>query len=308
MVRAPAKHYLVALEPCKALVWTQESWWRMKHERPLMAAEIVDAVMRQFGEDSAWSQEGQSLNRNRGRTRVAGGQGEQQGQNQFFHDALHATHSDPFQSLNPDDNGAAPKASETSVEQMQCSTWQTSTDKSPCNSERMSAVTQLLRHKLRDLEFSHCLDLTGLYDLSGDTNTPALPDLPPSFSEDLIYAFEIHNQRVQGSKPPLLPFRRVPRALKTAGLFGFPEEVLRQFLPGPSHEPPAMKPKHAGGLTVEEFLLCGRAAAMAPLNQKQLDSLRGTFDELDLDKDGLIKRKELNNLLSSSSGRCWTTT
>jgi len=52
LMKAPSRYYAVAIEDGEALCWSQDQWWRMACERPLMMSEILKCIMKQQARDS----------------------------------------------------------------------------------------------------------------------------------------------------------------------------------------------------------------------------------------------------------------
>lgn len=52
LIRSPSKNYAIAIEDGEVLCWTQEDWWRMTYDHPLMMLELLKAAMKQQGRDN----------------------------------------------------------------------------------------------------------------------------------------------------------------------------------------------------------------------------------------------------------------
>lgn len=185
LTHAPPRLHAVAIEDGEALRWSQAQWVKMSRERPLMAAAIVKAAMRQQSRDLDYSS--------------------------------HAA------SFVPADGQLAPPAVDGAAlgtQSIRPFPSQASTGRHGGHRRPAPHLPHELRLHLDRLSTARALDRLGLFaaPAANDARAP-LPKLPENLREDILSAFDTFCERAaDGSKQ--LAAGDIGRALMLAGIFG----------------------------------------------------------------------------------------
>jgi len=185
LTHAPPRMHAVAIEDGEALCWSQAEWVKMSRERPLMAAAIVKAAMRQQSRDLDYSSHAASFVLADGRLAPPAVDGAALG----------------TQSIRP-----LPS--------------QASTGRHGGHRRPAPHLPHELRLHLDRLSTARALDHLGLFagPAAGEQSAP-LPKLPDNLREDIVSAFDTFCERAaDGSKQ--LAAGDIGRALMLAGIFG----------------------------------------------------------------------------------------
>ncbi|OLP99842.1 hypothetical protein AK812_SmicGene17536 [Symbiodinium microadriaticum] len=251
----PSSSYALAVEDGEVLFWTEEQWWKMTNEHPLMMQEISKAVMRQQGEHH--------FHRDPEKRR----RGSELSLEDIDTDRLMRREVSPSEvetSPGDDENSDEEELvkvsfpSETPEES-------TLTLCSPINlgetfeREELQKLPQL-QTRIMEMHFAKALGEQGFFRnalLPEKSSDDYLPDLPKMLIDDLRLAYYTFAEKgdqsgdVQGKI--VLPASRVIDALLYVGIFHIlAEEVNKK------------------DLTLEEFLQLGRECHLARLRPEQL--------------------------------------
>mmetsp|Transcript_65921 Transcript_65921/g.169648 ORF Transcript_65921/g.169648 Transcript_65921/m.169648 type:complete len:1614 (-) Transcript_65921:40-4881(-) len=320
--RAQSKTCAVTLESGELVFWTQEQWWRMSREQPIMVRDILRAVMRQQTMESAT------------------GVQERKPQKELVNYASERSSVAFTPSVDMDesagsmegtvtldmDEPAGSKEEPTSQWARQTSQW--SSIVNPHSREQFRRQTSApsafvpteLEGILQELEAAASLADLGFFEPLSDDEVAEHPPLSATMQRDLHNAFVTYATRdtaasqptspMKGSRPgsPKRQFR--PRSPKAGSSPGSPMagSLPEPTLPYQSLEAALMyagvfdsvllfQEGHLTELTYAQFMEIAHFATMAKLSQKHLDIIHKIFQEFDFDGSNSLDPGELSQIL-----------
>jgi len=192
LMKAPSRYYGVAIEDGEALCWSQDQWWRMACERPLMMSEILKAIMKQQARDS------NSFDAQLHDTVASGGLSDDAVWNLVHNESMMRQGSVLSQASKPSIMSRHSVATPSLPEEVQV--------------------------RLAAMETAQVLEGQGFYLPVSEGEQAVLPDLPPSLKADVEVAFNSYAlQRPGGEDEAFIAASDVPNAVMYAGLFHLPE-------------------------------------------------------------------------------------
>jgi len=286
----------VALRSGEVVYWSQEQWWRMSREQPIMVRDILRAVMKQqVNEKAAGSVAAQpQLNAVKDRagdsplckTRTAassastGSEAGKSGKVPAFRsrstlekvkDTLRGHSSVSASSFEVHDEAmtkiiAGPKKQD-----------HTTIDK--------DLLPRELLLQLQELEVAHCLSDRGFFDVIPAGEVASHPEMPVPVRRDLHNAFVTFctvAAEEAGGKDATLPWGSITNALKYAGIFN-------TLLVDDDQ-------KHPESLKEAEFMSLAHSAAMAKLSKNNVEVIHAIFRKFDKDGSNSLDLGELGQV------------
>jgi len=256
IMRMPAKFYGVALEDGELLCWTQERWWAMACERPLMMAEILKAVMKQQARDCDAMEVFQSPTQAHMKETVDVDEAAWEGVEQ------EGSFSPNFSRQISRQTSGGSKDGNAVVRIV---------------GDQFAELPEWLATRLQNLESASVLSGLKFYDPPPEGDVAKLPSLPALLRRDLEIAFSTYIDIVTGE----IDGGRVSDALKFAGAF----------------EVETSDWENESSYCKEDFMHIGHKVLMAPLCQRDLQTIETYFQKADEDGDGALNLHELSSFL-----------
>jgi Ca2+-binding EF-hand superfamily protein/CRP-like cAMP-binding protein len=303
LLQAPTRMHAIAIQDGEVLYWTRDLWEQMQRERPLMAAAIVKAAMRQLARDTDEVQ----------RTAVAAmaaiGQGvqhavmraspeiasEESGFISRFASKMIHRPSKRIREPGEQEDGFDRQVSSASAFSVSGPRVETPMGRSrTSHQEKMMRLRsagvhlpQELRIPLQRLATARALEHLDFWSAPclGDAIAP-YPRMPDEVLEDVVSAFDTYcHETVDG---PRLSANDISKALMFAGIFGT--------------ELNDKKAAEVGPITESDFMAVAHEALLSPLTESQARRVKQIFEEHDNDKTGTLYRWQLPSVFRDAFG------
>ncbi|OLQ03179.1 hypothetical protein AK812_SmicGene13887 [Symbiodinium microadriaticum] len=264
----PSSSFALAVEDGEVLFWTEEQWWKMTNEHPLMMMEISKAVMRQQGEHHFHRQP--EKNRRPSELSMEDIDTDVLMRREVSPSDVQPTEVEDSEeeelmipSETPEDLPPTTYTSNASIGSYQyngVTRFNKSVLCSPIDlgeafeRDELKRLPQL-QTRIMELHFARALGEQGFFRSAGDADY--LPDLPKMLIEDLrlaYFTFAEKGDDMQGKI--ILPASRVIDALLYVGIFHILTEEVNQK-----------------DLTLEEFLKLGRECHLARIHPEQMQKI-----------------------------------
>jgi len=285
LVGAPSDGYAVAVEDGEVLFWTEEQWWKMANEHPLMMLELSKAVMRQQGSHHMHRDPEAKVEE----TITMGADADEEARLA----TLPLIAEDSTDEEDEEDN-AIPQEHHILQKVSNCKEIRRTHEVlcSPIvlgDAFNRDALTKLpqLQTRILEMHFARALGELGFFRKDGDEGI--LPELPRVLLDDLRVAFYTFSQVPDNDEKaePVLPGLRVIQALLYVGIF----HILAEDV---SDE----------DLKLEEFLELGRECHLARLKKEQMDQIEQLCCEHEHDVEGqtMLLVKDVSRMLEKLLG------
>jgi len=287
LVGAPSDGYAVAVEDGEVLFWTEEQWWHMANEHPLMMMELSKAVMRQQGSHHLHRDPEARVEDT---ITMAADIEEEEAEGlamSWMRGVSEDTEAEEDDDVIPTEHHILQKVSNSReirrTHEVLCSPIVLG---DAFNRESLTKLPQL-QTRILEMHFARALGELGFF--RKDSAEGVLPELPRVLLDDLRVAFYTFAQRPddQPTAVPVLPRARVIEGLLYVGIF----HILADEVCGKD-------------LSLEEFLELGRKCHLARLGKEQMDQIETLCCEHEHDVGGqtMLLVKDVSRMLEKLLG------
>lgn len=261
LVGQPSNGYAVAVEDGEVLFWTEEQWWKMANEHPLMMMELSKAVMRQQGSHHLQRDPEARISE---QIAISPDVGEEAKVTNPILPILEEDSEEEEAFDSQDDEDGVPLENHMLTKVASAKEIRRTKDVlctpivlgDAFNRETLTKLPQL-QTRILEMHFARALGELGFF-RKDPSDEGILPQLPRILLDDLRVAFFTFAQRPDDDPKavPILPKRRVIDALLYVGIF----HVLAEDV-------------NLTDLSLDEFLELGRESHLARLRKPQLEQI-----------------------------------